>query len=210
MRLEDVRREYGLGRLSRADLGEDPVAAFERWLQQAFDAGLSEAHAMTVATADADRSPSARTVLLKGVEQGDFVFATNYLSRKGRELEANDRVALLFFWQPLERQVRIEGRARRAEAELSDRIFDARPEDSRIGAWASAQSREIAGRAALDAAYDAAAGRLTTGVPRPEHWGAYRIRPERIEFWQGGARRLHDRIVFEREGEGWTTRRLAP
>jgi pyridoxamine 5'-phosphate oxidase len=193
------------------ELPDDPVRAFERWLGLAVEAGLPEPTAMTLATSTREGRVSARIVLLKQVDARGFVFATNYQSRKAREIEANPWVCLVFGWIPLERQVRIEGLIERTSEEESDAIFAARPRAAQLGAWASTQSEVIPSRAALEAAVAEADRRFPATVPRPPHWGGYRVVPHAIELWRGRPHRLHDRLRYERApGAGWTRRRLAP
>lgn len=195
-----------LVQLDEADLDPDPLRQFESWFAAARDAGLRAPEAMALATATPDGAPSARMVLLKGVDDRGFVFFTSYESRKGRELEANPRAALLFYWEPLGRQVRVEGPVERVSAEESDAYFASRPLGSRAGAAASHQSRPLADRAELERAVAA----LGDDVARPEWWGGYRVRPERYEFWQHRENRLHDRFLYEREGSAWSIQRLYP
>lgn len=206
-----LRRNYTRDGLTETDADADPLRFFQRWFDEALAAGVTEPNAMTLATVDADGQPAARIVLLKGLDERGFVFFTNYESRKGRELDAQPRAALVFWWQELERQVRIEGTVEQVTAEESDAYFASRPRGSRLGAWASDQSRPLAGRAALEAKLDAVAQRYADGaVPRPPHWGGYRVVPTLVEFWQGRPSRLHDRLEYTRTDEGWTRRRLAP
>ena len=184
---------------------------FGRWFDDAVAAGLHEPNAMVVATADAEGRPSARMVLLKGVDERGFVFYTNSLSRKGAELAVNDACSLLFPWHPLERQVRIDGTARLLDRAAVAAYFARRPRGSQIGAHASHQSRPVADRAELQTAYDELTARFEGGdVPVPEEWGGYLVVPEAVEFWQGRPGRMHDRLVYRRAGDGWTTARLAP
>jgi len=206
-----AREEYTRGGLEEADLADEPVAMFERWYDEAVAAGLHEPNAMVVATADADGVPSARTVLLKDVSVDGFVFYTNTASRKGRELAATPRCALLFPWHPLERQVRVDGVAERLTEPEVAAYFSARPRGSQLGAHASHQSSVVASRAELEAAYAEAEARFAgADVPVPGEWGGYRVRPEAVEFWQGRPGRMHDRLCYRREGERWVVERLAP
>ncbi len=210
-----LRREYADRGLTEGDLDPDPVTMFRRWYDEASAGGIHEPNAMVLATASADGRPSSRMVLLKGHDAAGFVFYTNRRSRKGEELAANPRCALLFPWHPLERQVRVEGRAVPLGADEVAAYFSARPRGSRIGAHASHQSRPVADRAELQAAYDAAEARFAGGdVPVPEEWGGYRVVPDALEFWQGRPGRMHDRFTYRRESAtpdaGWTVQRLAP
>jgi pyridoxamine 5'-phosphate oxidase len=212
MTLADLRKEYSLAGLSEKDLARDPFRQFEKWFQEVEAAKIPEPNAAIVATATRDGRPSARTVLLKGVDGRGFVFYTNYDSRKGRELEANPRAAFVFPWIGLERQVIAEGTVSKVAPEESEAYFHSRPRASQLAAWASAQSSIIAGRGALDEAMKALerkyAGRE---APLPPHWGGYRLMPETVEFWQGRRSRLHDRLRYRREASGgWVVERLAP
>ena len=206
-----LRSEYTRQRLDETHTLAAPIPQFRRWFQEALDARVPEPNAMTLATATLDGVPSARIVLLKGVEDEGFVFFTNYESRKGQELAANPHAALVFFWQPLERQVRIQGTVERIAPEASEAYFQSRPRGSRLGAWASPQSRVLPDRAALEArAREVEAEYGEAEVPRPPFWGGYRVRPVEVEFWQGRPSRLHDRIVYRQAGDGWQRVRLAP
>jgi pyridoxamine 5'-phosphate oxidase len=213
LNIADLRREYQRASLSETDVDPDPLRQFQRWLDEAIAGQLPEPTAMTLATAGADGTPAARIVLLKGVVAGGFVFFTNYQSRKGAELAARPAAALLFHWVELERQVRVEGVASRVEAADSDAYFASRPQPARIGAWASPQSRVIPDRDWLEREVTAARERFAAQgepVPRPAHWGGYRVAPSTIEFWQGRESRLHDRIRYRRENTRWRIERLAP
>jgi pyridoxamine 5'-phosphate oxidase len=210
--IADLRQEYTAGGLSEAETGHDPFALFRRWFDQALGAGLPDPNAFTLATCTPDGWPSARAVLLKGLDERGFTFFTNYDSRKGRELAANPRGAMVFLWQTLERQVRVEGTVETVSAAESDEYYAVRPLGSRLGAWASPQSAVIPGREFLEQQHAELMTRYPDGkVPRPPHWGGYRVVPLVIEFWQGRPSRLHDRIRFRREATGvWVRDRLAP
>ena len=206
-----LRREYADDGLDVGDLAADWQLTFQRWLGEALDAGLHEPNAMVLSTADAQGRPSSRMVLLKGLDERGFVLFTNHTSRKADELAANPRCALLFPWHPLERQVRIEGTARVLEREAVEAYHRTRPRGAQLGAWASPQSQPVASRAELAAAYAEVTARFEgQDVPAPDHWGGYRIEPEAVEFWQGRPGRMHDRLVYLRDAEGWRIQRLAP
>lgn len=207
----DLRKEYTRAGLTESDVAPDPVEQFRRWFDEALEADLHEPNAFVLATATRDGLPSARVVLLKGLDERGFVFYTNYEGRKGRELEENPRAALLFYWGELERQVRIEGTVSRVSEEESDAYYASRPRGSRLGAWASEQSRVVEGREVLESRIgDLEAEYEGREVPRPPFWGGYRVNPAAIEFWQGRENRLHDRIVYRRESGRWKTERLQP
>ena len=197
--------------LDERTVGDDPFRLFSEWYREAREAGLYLPESMSLATATPGGRPSVRLVLLKGHDERGFVFFTNYESRKARELSENARAALAIHWPILQRQVRVEGTAERISDEASYAYFRTRPRGSRIGAWASPQSAPIAGREELMERVQACEARFEGGdVPLPPFWGGYRVRPERIEFWQGRVNRLHDRFLFERNGESWSVQRLAP
>jgi pyridoxamine 5'-phosphate oxidase len=213
MQTESMRRDYAAGELRRADLAADPLAQFERWFREALaEPRVIEANAMTLATADAGGQPHARIVLLKDFDGRGFRFFTNYASGKGSDIAGNPRVALLFHWAALERQVRVEGAVEKISREESAAYFQVRPLASRLGAWASAQSSVIVSRAELEADYAAAERKFADGaVPLPPDWGGYVVRPATIEFWQGRRSRLHDRFRYARQADdSWLVDRLAP
>lgn len=210
--IADIRKDYTLNGLDLKDVLTDPVQQFRKWFDECLKANVAEPNAMTLSTIDLNNRPAGRIVLLKGVEEGGFTFFTNYNSNKGAHLAAHPFAALTFFWIELERQVRITGRIEKVSKEESDAYFAVRPRGSQIGAWVSEQSTELVSRESLN-------DRLTlfeekfkdTEVPRPEHWGGYKLIPDSVEFWQGRASRLHDRIVYNlAENGNWTISRLAP
>ena len=211
--LRSLRQEYAAAGLDEADLEPDPVTMFQRWFAEVRDV-VHEPNAMVVSTVSPEGQPSSRMVLLKGVSDDGFVFFTNTASRKGRELAANPRCALLFPWHPLERQVRVDGVASALPPEAVAEYFAVRPRGSQLGAWASHQSRPVAGREELAAAYAEVQARFADvpdgELPVPEEWGGYVVLPSVVEFWQGRPGRMHDRLVYTRAGDGWTTQRLAP
>lgn len=234
MAIADLRHDFNLGGLDRADLAADPIPQFQKWFADAaqtrshsrlrligialyklWQALLGRApadvNAMTLATVSSDGIPSARTVLLKGVDARGFLFFTNYESRKGRELAGNPNAALTFFWPELERQVCVAGRVTRLPAAESEAYFKSRPRGSQLGAWASNQSSPVANRAALEKLWREAEARFPGAIPLPPYWGGYALAPHRVEFWQGRPSRLHDRFSYARQPDGtWQRERLSP
>ena len=212
MSIADLRREYTAAGLTESDLAADPLVQFQGWLQDALAAGLVEPNAMVLATVSPDGLPSTRTVLLKAVDERGFSFFTNYESRKARDLAATPRAAVTFPWIPLERQVNIEGAVTKLSRDESAAYFGLRPRGSRLGAWASKQSEVVPGRAVLEARMaELEAKHPGEDIPLPPNWGGYVLAPERIEFWQGRANRLHDRLCYTRlAAGGWTIERLSP
>jgi pyridoxamine 5'-phosphate oxidase len=210
MNIADLRQEYMRSGLSEAQADADPMRQFERWFEDALRAGVALPNAMTLATVTPAGAPSARIVLLKGVERGGFLFYTNYLSRKGRELERRASACLLLLWSQLERQVRIDGTVQKLTAAESDAYYATRPLGARLSAWASAQSAQLSSREILEKSMQQAAARHGENPPRPPHWGGYRVEPQEIEFWQGRSDRLHDRLLYRRAGSSWQIERLSP
>ena len=212
MDLDSLRREYLKGGLRREDLLADPIEQFQIWLKQAIDAQLADPTAMTIATVDSDGQPSQRIVLLKHVDVDGFVFYTNYASRKANELAHNARISLHFPWHTLERQVKVRGSAEKLPTATSLAYFASRPRESQLAAWASQQSRPVSSRQMLMQQFDAMKRKFSSGeIPLPDLWGGFRVRPTAIEFWQGGASRLHDRFEYTRHASGaWAVERLAP
>lgn len=209
--IANIRKDYKQLSLDESDVSKEPIAQFARWWDEAVNSQLDEVNAMTLATATASGKPSARIVLLKGFDENGFVFFTNYNSHKAAEIANNPFVSLVFFWKELERQVRIEGTIQKVAAEESDTYFNSRPVGSRIGAWASPQSKVIASREIIEENVRALEKKFeNTSIERPEHWGGYIVKPELVEFWQGRPSRLHDRIQYRANKEGWVIERLAP
>jgi len=212
MDIAQVRREYTRKKLSKKSVHKDPVEQFNKWLKEAFDANCLEPTAMIISTVSKLNTPSSRVVLLKGVEDGCFIFYTNYHSRKGSQLSENPSISALFFWTELERQIIIEGTVKKLSAAQSDAYFNTRPWKSRIGAIISPQSQPIESRNTIKKAFVLeAAKHINNSIPRPAHWGGYKIDPTRIEFWQGRENRLHDRVLFTKNTDSsWEITRLAP
>jgi pyridoxamine-phosphate oxidase len=210
--IQDIRSEYLSASLSEKDTHNDPIKQFEKWFNEALEAEVQEPTAMTLATATSDGRPSARIVLLKGFDNNGFVFYTNYLSRKGKEIAKNPLGALLFFWETLERQVRIEGVIEKVSREDSEKYFQTRPRASQLGAIASPQSQEIADREILEKKYgEAEAEYADKDILKPSYWGGYVLKPRLVEFWQGRESRLHDRILYKKiDNQNWKKVRLAP
>ena len=211
MQYEDFRREYLAGGLSREMLDDCPISQFETWLEQAVAGGIKDPTAMVLATIDAQGAPWQRIVLLKGVSTAGFVFYTNYASAKAEAIALEPRVSLHFPWNALDRQVIVAGRTEKMPVAESLRYFATRPRESQLAAWASQQSRGISARALLESQFSKMKERFKGGeIPMPDFWGGYRVVPERIEFWQGGAHRLHDRFLYRQEGERWSVEQLQP
>lgn len=210
LNLADIRKEYMHAGLSDAEAARNPFDQFERWMNDALSHELPISNAMTLATVTPEGRPDARIVLLKGIDNGGFVFFTNYESAKGRQLAANAQGCLVFFWVEIERQVRVWGRTGKVTPAESDAYYASRPLGSRLSAWASAQSSKVPARRALEDSLAAAEKEHGANPPRPPYWGGYRLMPDSFEFWQGRPNRLHDRLLYRREGDAWVIGRLAP
>jgi pyridoxamine 5'-phosphate oxidase len=213
MNIADLREEYSRQVLDEGAVEKDPFLQFQKWFKEALDAKSKEANAMTLSTVSADGQPHGRIVLLKGLENGAFLFFTNYLSQKGLELAANNKASLTFFWAELERQVRVEGEVTKVDEQASADYFHSRPRGSQIGAWVSEQSTTIPNRAFLEEKLETYKARFDglDKVPKPDYWGGYQLAPSSVEFWQGRASRLHDRIRYRKNGDNsWTRERLSP
>lgn len=210
--LQNLRQDYAAARLTEKEVSQDPIKQFEKWFNDAMKAGIHEPNAMTLATATNDGRPSARILLLKGFTQEGFIFYTNYLSRKGREMAKNPLASIVFFWGEMERQVRIEGTIEKVSKEESEAYFHSRPKLSQIGALASPQSQEIADRTVIESKMQQLEAQYADSeVPKPSHWGGYILKPQLVEFWQGRQSRLHDRIVYKKaDKKTWKIVRLAP
>jgi pyridoxamine 5'-phosphate oxidase len=211
MSIADIRKDYQLKSLSEHEVAENPFAQFSVWWNEAVQSEIIEVNAMALSTVTSAGKPSSRIVLLKGYDDQGFVFFTNYSSDKGQQISQNHFAALLFFWKELERQVRIEGIVSKVSEEESDAYFNSRPVGSRLGAWASPQSQKISDREVLNNELMKFKEQFDQeNIPRPTHWGGYRVKPTRIEFWQGRSNRLHDRILYEQVNDNWQVSRLAP
>lgn len=212
MDIAGIRKEYRLQQLKELDVEQNPLLQFQHWFSAAIEAKVNEPNAMNLSTVKASGRPSSRIVLLKGVEENGFVFYTNYQSNKGQQLQQQPYASLCFFWPELERQVRVEGKVIKVSPATSDIYFQSRPLASRLGAWASPQSQIISDRDSLEKKLEEVKNKFTLEVPRPEHWGGYKLIPDYIEFWQGRESRLHDRITYQLEADltKWSIHRLAP
>jgi pyridoxamine 5'-phosphate oxidase len=209
--IADIRQDYKMNALSETDVAANPIDQFKKWWEDALASNIEEVNAMTLATVGANGLPSARIVLLKGISDDGFEFYTNYESHKATDMATNSRVALVFFWKELERQIRIEGTAEKCEPSKSDAYFNSRPEGSKIGAWSSPQSKVIPNRDILESNVEKTKLQFENAkIERPTFWGGYIVKPTLIEFWQGRSSRLHDRIEYNFENDQWQTRRLAP
>lgn len=209
--LANMRREYSLAELARDSVASDPFQQFERWFQEAQNAQVLEANAMSLATADSQGMPSVRVVLLKDVDRNGFTFYTNYESNKAKDLAENPRAAAVFFWRELERQVRISGSIEKIPTAVSQAYFHSRPRDSQIGALASRQSQTVDNRESLDQQFQSLREQYQDkDIPMPDYWGGYRIIPEQFEFWQGRSSRLHDRLRYRLSDGNWLIERLQP
>lgn len=210
--IADIRKDYSKSSLDIKSVDQSPITQFTRWFDEALKSQVPEPNAFTLSTVSEDGRPSGRILLLKGVENGKFVFYTNYQSAKGKELESNPACALTFFWPELERQVRVEGIASKADVTMSEKYFQSRPRESQIGAWASPQSAVISDRKILDERVNELQKKFDgiEKLPKPNQWGGYEVEPNEIEFWQGRPNRLHDRLVFYKVDEKWQVHRLAP
>ena len=211
-KISEIREEYRQDALLESNLSEDPIDQFNKWMREALDDGIHQPNAMILATSTSEGRPSARTLLLKEVTDDGFVFFTNYLSQKGRELDDNPQASMVFLWLPVSRQIRVAGAVKRVDETMSDAYFSTRPRASKIGAWASDQSEVVESRGALEERFRGIEKKYQDGdIPRPSHWGGYILLPDHIEFWQGRPGRLHDRIVYGKQSEGqWMKKRLCP
>jgi pyridoxamine 5'-phosphate oxidase len=212
---EDLRKDYNLGELYESDLFENPVRQFRKWYQEALDGNVEEPNAMVLASVNSEGIPNARVLLLKGIDENGFRFYSNYESTKGREIESNPNVSIVFFWKEMQRQVRIKGTVIKLSDEISKEYFQSRPKGSQIGAWVSSQSKVIQDRNGLEAKQKELEEQYkeVDKLPKPPHWGGYIVKPYQIEFWQGRSSRLHDRLRYtltDLNPEKWLIERLAP
>lgn len=211
MKLDSLRNEYNYSGITRKNVAANPFEQFNQWMREVINSGEKEPTAMTLSTIGTDGFPHARIVLLKFIDENGFIFFTNYNGAKGKDLEANNVAGLHFFWPRLERQIKIVGFAEKTSREMSENYFHSRPVESQLGAWASAQSMEIPSRPYLEQEFEKYRKKFENQIiPLPNHWGGYRVVPQKIEFWQGRISRLHDRIVYEKTSDGWDIIRLAP
>jgi pyridoxamine 5'-phosphate oxidase len=209
--LNEIRHEFSSQKLDESSVNPDPIKQLEKWIEEAVDSQILEPNAMVVTTVSEDLKPSSRVVYIRGIDDRGLLFYTNYLSRKGQEIEGNDRVALLFFYSELERQVRVEGVVEKLSDSESDAYFAKRPRESQLGAWASDQSSDIPGRDYLENRLKEFDAKYPDEVPRPPHWGGYVVIPDRFEFWQGRPARLHDRVYYSKsDSDQWKLGRLSP
>lgn len=210
--INQVRRDFSYKKLDEKEVGDNPIAFFSRWIEEAIDSQILDPYAMCVSTVSQDGMPSSRIVYLRDLAENGFVFYTNYQSQKGKEIAFNPNASLNFYWAEIERQVRIAGRVKKYDAEKSDEYFANRPRESKIGAWASDQSSVLKSREELENKLEDLKGRFEgeEEIPRPPHWGGYILEPEMVEFWQGRPSRLHDRIRFSKNGDEWLIERLSP
>ncbi len=211
MKLYSLRNDYNFSGITRKNVATNPFDQFNKWMKEVIDSGEKEPTAMTLSTIEPDGFPHSRVVLLKYTDENGFIFFTNYNSSKGKALEANNAAGLHFFWSKLERQIKIVGYAEKTSSEFSESYFQSRPVESQISAWASNQSEEIPSREFLEKQYEKYRKKFQNQlIPLPNFWGGYRIVPQKIEFWQGRIKRLHDRIIYEKTADGWSIKRLAP
>lgn len=211
MKLDSLRNEYNYSGITRKNVDKNPFTQFNQWMREVINSGEKEPTAMSFITFGTDGFPHSRIVLLKYIDEEGFTFFTNYNSAKGKDIEQNNAVGLHFFWPKLERQIKIVGYAEKTSRELSENYFQTRPVDSQIGAWASEQSAEIKSRSSLEKQFEQYRERFKDQpIPLPPHWGGFKVKPEKIEFWQGRSSRLHDRILYEKTIKGWKIKRLSP
>jgi pyridoxamine 5'-phosphate oxidase len=209
--LNAIRRDFSGKPLTEESVKDNPIDQFQIWMEEAINAQLMDPYAMSISTVSEYGQPSTRIVYLRGIEKDGFIFYTNYNSTKGKNIASNNKVSLTFFWGELERQIRIEGEVQKISEEKSDEYFSSRPRESQIGAWASSQSEKIINRKELEDKVVFYTDKFkNVAIPRPKHWGGYKVQPTKIEFWQGRPSRLHDRIVYIKQGDDWGKSRLSP